>query len=84
MHINLWGPMGFIPGFQKGWLMSSWDLLSLFFYSLGNLEQSPVDWKLGNGVPVLRRKTMVITGLSVSFQSLVKLWRRLFRELKTT
>ncbi|KAK4830736.1 LOW QUALITY PROTEIN: hypothetical protein QYF61_013186 [Mycteria americana] len=70
--------MGFIPGYRKSWPMSSGDLSPLFVNSLGSLERSQPtrSWQmLSQFSRKVRRKILVITGMSVSLQWLVKLWR---------
>jgi len=81
MHVSLGGPIGFIPEYRKSWLMLLLKLSPLFFNGLGILErsQSTGSWQmLAQFSRRVRRKTLVITGLSVSLQCLVKLWRGLF------
>lgn len=62
-----------IPEYSKSWLMSS-DLSQLVFKLLVNLErQMSSQFLIG-----ARKKTLLITGLSVLLQYVVNLWRRLF------
>ena len=48
MHVSLQGPMEFITGYSKSWLMSSQDLLQLFFNNPRNLgrSQSTGSWQM--------------------------------------
>ena len=57
--------------------------LSIIFQQSGSLERSPStrSQQMSQFSRRARKKTLVITGLSVSLQCLVKLWRRLPWEL---
>ena len=77
LQLDAYKPMGdilgFNPGYSKSWLMSS-DLSQLVFKLLVNLErQMSSQFLIG-----ARKKTLLITGLSVLLQYVVNLWRRLF------
>lgn len=84
IHINLWSPMGFLPGYRKNWPISLQDISPLLFNSLGSLERSQLNgsWHmLSQFSRMVKRNTLVIAGLPVSHQCLVKLWRWIFWEL---
>lgn len=73
----LWGPLGFIPGYCKSWLMLL-QHISPYFWKVLIVHRSSSWLKSGKSSWRVRRKTLVITGLSASLQCLVKLGRRLF------
>lgn len=73
--------------YWMSWPILLWGPFPLFFKGLGSLErsQSIGSWLMSQFSKRVKRKTLVITGLSVSLWCLVKLWRRLFWEsLKIT
>lgn len=84
MLVNLWYLIGILPGRSKSWLMSLWNLSPVFSNSLRSLERSQLTGRwhtLFQCSRMVVRKTLVMTGLSVSFQYLIKLWRSSFWEL---
>jgi len=86
--LSPWSPMGFIPRYSESWPVSLRDLSQLFFSGLRNLERSDRSqltgsWQMFQFSRGMRKKTLVITGLSVTFQCLVKLGRKLCWELST-
>lgn len=53
-HVSLWSLMRFILGYRKSWLISLWDLSSLFFRGLGDWRGS--NWlKAGKCCPVFKK-----------------------------
>lgn len=82
IHISLLGLKEFI---SESWLMSPSALLAIFKWREKSGEV-PVDWKLANIMKITffkksKKENLIVTGLSVSLQCLVKLQRRLFWEL---
>lgn len=83
MHANLWGLIKFITRYWRSWSMLLQDFSLSYRWSWESGEV-PLDWKLANVTLIFKmskKTTLVIIGLSVSLQFLVKLWRRLFFEL---
>lgn len=79
--VSLWGLTVLIQEYSKRWLISSQDLSQWFFNDLGNLgrSQSTGHWlMLAQYSRRVGRMTLKTTGLSVSYQCVVKLWTRLF------
>lgn len=84
MHTSVWGPMGLIPGCSKSWHYQTF--LNYSFNNFEDVERSQLNksWEtLFQFSGKARKKTLVITGLSVTFQCLVKLGRKLCWELST-
>lgn len=70
--------MGFIQEYSKSWLMSVRGLSQLFVNSLWYLWSSQLTGsclRLSQCSRSARRMTLETTGLSVSLQCLIKLWR---------
>lgn len=77
------GPDGIYTRCTKCYLMPLWDLTQLFFNGLGNLRSSQLtgSWQTSQFSRRVRKKTLVITGLSASIQCLAKLQTWLLEEL---
>lgn len=84
IYISLRDLMEFITRYPERWPISLQDLSQLFFDGLGNLEtyQLPGSWlTLFQFTRRAKRKTLVITGLLLLLQCLVKSWRKSCWEL---